>query len=157
MFVYYYVYLERPFADVERALFELLDRLESWARHAYDHGETLRARISVGAPVLAKTVRVETAQPVRGDKQSTLPLTWEATGTPGLFPRADADLVLAALGSDVTQIAFRGTYRPPLGVIGRALDRTLLHHLAEASVKQLLEDVADAVEKHLDASVTAAE
>ncbi|MBI4728697.1 MAG: hypothetical protein HY775_04250 [Acidobacteria bacterium] len=144
MFVYYYVHLSQPFETVERGLLDALGSLDGWAAAAYREGEAIRARIGVGGErrLIAKAIRMEAGAPRRGTVETTVPLTWEATGTPGLFPRMEADLVVAALGPDLTQISLRGSYRPPLGAIGRAVDRTLLHRLAEASVKGLLDRVA---------------
>ncbi len=53
-------------------------------------------------------------------------IVWEATGAPRLFPKMDAEVVLAALGPGLTQLSLRSSYRPPLGSIGRLLDRALL-------------------------------
>lgn len=149
MFIYYFVHLSRPFADVERALFGVLAGLGGWATAAYREGEEIRAKLAVGGErsLIAKTVHVEVGAPVRSDAEATIPITWEATGTPGLFPKMEADLVVANLGAELTQLALRGTYKPPLGAIGRALDRTLLHRLAEASVKGFVDRIARALEQ----------
>lgn len=62
-----------------------------------------------------------------------------------MFPRLEGDVVVAAVGPDVTQVALRGKYQPPLGRIGRALDRVMLHRVAESSVRLFVECIADAV------------
>lgn len=59
----------------------------------------------------------------------------------------DADLLLAPLGTQLTQLALRGSYRPPLGALGRAADRALLHRIAEASVKGFVDRIARALEE----------
>ena len=38
--------------------------------------------------------------------------------------------------------SFRGSYRPPLGAVGGLLDQALLHRVAEAGIKDLLDQVA---------------
>jgi len=43
----------------------------------------------------------------------------------------------------MTSISFMGRYVPPLGPLGREVDRMLLHRLAEASVRALLARVAE--------------
>jgi hypothetical protein len=145
MFTYYFVVVPGLFEDVERALLELLDGLPGHADVAYREGEELRTRLRPGDRAIAKTVRLYLGNPHHQDDQVRIPLTWEATGTPGLFPRMDADLVLAAVGPELTHLEFRGTYRPPLGPIGRALDRALLHRVAEASVKSFVDRLASAM------------
>ena len=53
----------------------------------------------------------------------------------------DADLRLAALGEG-TVLTMAGTYRPPLGSLGEALDRAILHRVAAATVRSFLAQVA---------------
>ena len=153
MFVYYFVTLAVPFGRAEARLTEALDGLGELAGAAYREGEELRARIGPGFDprLLAKTVRLDVGTPKRAESDFTIPLVWEATGARVLFPRMEGDLLLAAMGSELTQLVFRGTYRPPLGILGRALDRTMLHRVAEASVKAFIERIGAAISA--DASI----
>jgi hypothetical protein len=147
VFIYYFVHLDRPFGEVRRQLLGVLSGLDGMAAAAYREGEEIRARIGLGEPPsVAKTVRLEVGEPVGEDETMLLPIVWEATGTPGLFPRMEAEVVLAALGPALTQLSLRGSYRPPLGPIGRVVDRTLLHRVAEASVKGFVDRVARTIE-----------
>ncbi len=93
----------------------------------------------------AKTVHLEVRVPIETQDQLVVPITWQATGTPGLFPRMDAELIVAPLGSLHTQIAFRGTYEPPFGALGGILDRWALHRVAEATVKHFVDRLGAAV------------
>jgi hypothetical protein len=147
MFVQYFSHAEGSFEEVERALLASVDRLPGWAEGAYRDGEALRGRIGPGTdrPLIAKAVRLEVGAPVRGGETTTVPLAWEASGVPGLFPRMSADLVLAPLGAEMTEVLFRGSYEPPLGMIGSVLDRGLLHRLAEASVKNFVDRIVAAL------------
>jgi hypothetical protein len=147
MFVYYYVTLELPFAAAEYRLISGAGRLGELAGIAYREGEEIRARIGLGGekPLIAKTVRLEIGEPRRGHGSSTFPVVWEATGPRVLFPRMEGDLVVASIGPDLTQLVFRGSYRPPLGPIGRAIDRSVLHRVAEASVKGFVDRIGHAI------------
>ena len=147
MFIYYVVHVNRPYREVESSLVNQLHSLGPFADAAYREGEELRDKVSVRLdnPSVAKTVQLLSGIPIRGDQQTTIPFAWEATGTPGLFPKLDADLVVSAVGPDLSQIAMRGTYAPPLGPLGRALDRAVLHRVAEASVKSFVDRVAHMV------------
>ena len=49
------------------------------------------------------------------------------------------------LGEDRTQLAISARYRPPLGALGRTVDRVLLHRVAEATVKDFLDRVGAAI------------
>lgn len=148
MFIYYFVHLNRPFEEVRVQLLDVLGGLDGMAAAAYRDGEEIRARIGVGGepPLFAKTVRMEVGEPVGEEETMLLPILWEATGRPGLFPRMEAEVVLAALGPGLTQLSLRGSYRPPLGPIGRVFNRALLHRVAEASVKGFVDQVARAIE-----------
>ena len=153
--IYYFVHLDRSFSEVRGQLLEVLSGLDAMATAAYREGEEIRAQVGVGGSeslAVAKTVRLEVGEPVGKQETMLLPIVWEATGTLGLFPRMEAEVVLAALGPVLTQLSLRGSYRPPLGPIGRVLDRALLHRVAEASVKGFVDRVARAIE---DASVSA--
>jgi hypothetical protein len=147
VFVYYFVHVNRPFDEVEPALVSQLNNLASLADAAYREGEDLRDKIGLSRDrgVVARTIQLVAGLPLRGDQQTTIPLAWEATGTPGLFPKLDADLIVATVGPDLSQIAMRGTYAPPLGPLGRALDRAVLHRVAEASVKSFVDGVARSI------------
>lgn len=139
MFVQYYGNVERPFVDVERRVLDLGDALAGPADSAYRLGERLVVKIGGGS--VAKTVMLDLKTPVRGDGTISVPLEWWATGTPGLFPRMEAELAVADVGGALTQVRFQGTYQPPLGPVGRVLDRALFGRFAEASVKDFVDRV----------------
>jgi hypothetical protein len=88
--------------------------------------------------MLGKTVKLEVGEPLKRDEVTVVPLTWRATATPGLFPVMSADLEIAPLDAELTQLTLRGRYEPPLGAVGRRLDRLLMHRVAEASVRAFL-------------------
>ena len=85
-----------------------------------------------------------------------MPISWKATGTDVLFPVLEADLIVEAVGDHMTQVTLRGSYKPPLGPVGRLLDRTLLHHLAEACVKNFMDRIEGALNP-LDPNIVAVE
>ncbi|MGZ4104722.1 MAG: hypothetical protein ACXVQ6_06335 [Actinomycetota bacterium] len=149
MFVYYFTHVRRSFEAVETPMLALIGGFDGFAAAAYREGEALGTPIGVGGngePLIAKKVRIEVGTPSRASGVTTIPLVWEATGAPGLFPRMEADLIVAGLGADLTQISLRGQYEPPLGAVGRALDRALLHRLAEASVKGFVDRIVHSIE-----------
>jgi hypothetical protein len=156
MFVQYYAHVSRRFDDVEKALLAGLHSLAGLGDGAYREGERLRAQIGIGGP-LAKTVEVGVGAAVRAEDRTRLPLTWVATGVPGLFPKLEAEIVLAAVGPTLTQLTLQGSYQPPLGAVGRTVDLVLLHRLAEATVKRFVDDLAVHIEALLDAEVAPAD
>ena len=151
MFVRYFVELPLPAARVERAL---LDHPPGWlaemAGAAQQRGDELLAEVGVGVngPLgarLGRRVAIELGEPVRFPSMTSLALTWEPIGLEGMLPRLDADLELGSLGEDRTQLAISARYRPPLGVVGRAVDRVLLHRVAEATLKDFLDRLGQAI------------
>ncbi len=150
MFIYSYAVLQGVrFTVAERVLGDLLAGLPEVADVAYRHGEELRARVGPRDGRIAKTIRLDVGEPVRGEGQVRVPLAWEATGTPGIFPRMEASLIVSAMGPETTHLAFQGTYRPPMGALGRALDRAGLHRVAEASVKAFVDRLADSLKERV--------
>jgi hypothetical protein len=76
----------------------------------------------------------------------TVALRWEATGAAGgLFPVLDAHISLAPAAEHATRLALTGSYRPPLGRIGAALDKAILNRVAAATIHALLHSIADAL------------
>jgi hypothetical protein len=141
MFIYAYVHVARPFREVEPELLASTPLLSGWADVAYREGERLYARIGSKGGRMAKSVELRLGAPSRGGVETWIPIEWHATGPSALFPRLEGDIVVAALGDEQTQVALRGRYIVPLGVVGRALDRTLLHRVAEASIKTFVDRI----------------
>ncbi len=110
-------------------------------------GEAIRVRVGPGGPTwLGKTVAVRLSEPEEADGALIIPLVWEATGPPGLFPRFDGELRLSAVDPGRVELALAGRYRPPLGRAGQALDETVLTHVARATVRAFLRRVARTLE-----------
>jgi len=156
MFIRYYLDLALPFADVDRAL---LTEPEAWvpglARDAEHQGENLLAEVGFAVDAdrrVDKKVEIAFGAPYRIKGKSALPMQWKATGAESLFPSLDADLEVAALGANRTQLSMSARYRPPGGAVGRALDRALLHRVAEATVKDFLDRVGDVLRMRVPAS-----
>jgi hypothetical protein len=147
MFARYFVELPLRADDVERAL---LSSPQAWvpnlASRANDHGDTLLAEVGFGDGVrLARKVEIEFGKTMRLASKTLIPLRWTATGSSGLFPALDADIEVAPLGPETTQIAMSARYVPPLGLLGRVVDRTILFRVAEATLKDFLDGVAEAI------------
>jgi hypothetical protein len=102
--------------------------------------------VGVGGTIgLHRKVIIELGPMVHATSKSFFRLQWKASGHPGLFPALDADIEVAPLGADQAQLAMSARYVPPLGAVGRTIDRALLSRVAEATVKDFLDRVADAI------------
>jgi len=153
MFIRYYLDLAVPFEDVERAL---LDEPATWvpgiALDADRGGQRLLAEVGFDVDAsrrLDKEVEIEIGEPYVIPSKTMLPITWRATAAEGIFPHLDADIEIAALGAGRTQLSISARYRPPLGAVGRALDKALLHRVAEATVKDFLDGVGERIALHV--------
>ncbi len=151
MFVRYFLDLTVPFEAVEGSL---LDHSETWVpgllRAAEDRGERLLAEVgfAVEARRIDKEVEIRLGTPYRIPSKTLLPMTWSATGAERMFPQLDADIEVAALGPKRTQLSISARYRPPMGAVGRALDRAMLHRVAEATIKDFLDRVGERILAH---------
>jgi len=140
MFVGDEVRLDVGFAVARERLTRLGESGALFAPSADVYGPGL-ARVGPG--VVSKLVRVQVRELSCTDKSGGLALRWEATGTGGkLFPVLDADLTIVDFGDQGTLVALAGVYRPPLGALGQALDRAVLHRVATATIKGFLTQVA---------------
>ncbi len=147
MFARYFVELPLEAERVEEALTQAPDRwLPGIAMDANHQGDRLMAEVGFGDEVrIARQVSIELGSPVRMATKTVLPLRWTAAGVAGLFPSLDADLEIAPLGPARTQLAMSARYVPPLGVVGRAINRAVLFRVAEATLKDFLDRVREAV------------
>jgi hypothetical protein len=148
--LYDFFQLDRPFDEVARLLADGEAWLGPLADRATADGRELQVRIGLsdGPWAPGKQFRVRLGERYERDGMIGIPMRWEATGPKGLFPLLDGDLEIVRLGPDCTHVALQARYDPPLGSIGRLLDRNLLHHVAEASIRSFL--------RHLERALLAA-
>jgi hypothetical protein len=145
VFVSETVSVDVPLAVAQHRLFEhlRLGDLDSLASGAYAEGVMVFARAGVAG--LSKTVEIQSVPAYKRGAITVIPLRWVATGAlSGAFPVLDANLELTATDSG-TQLDFIGSYRPPLGVLGAALDRLVMHNVARATVQRFAAQLAEVV------------
>jgi hypothetical protein len=147
MLVYYYSHVKGTLEEVSSAIAASDNQVSAWARLAYRKGEELRTRIDPGVYLPAKEIEIVLGRPRGRSGSVIIPMDWKATGVGALFPVMSGDLVLQPLGHQLVQVTFRGSYEPPLGALGRLLDRAVLHRLAEASAKAFLDQLCRAVDE----------
>jgi hypothetical protein len=141
--------LPHPRAALEKALLSAPESLiPSLASFADERGQHLLAE--VGFPVdghrVSKNVEIDVGTPVASAGKTWIPIAWRATGPSGLFPVLDAELEFASLGTKLTQLSLNGRYQPPLGLLGRTIDKALLFRVAEATIKDFVDRLARAIE-----------
>lgn len=78
-----------------------------------------------------------------------LAIEWEAAETPALFPLMKAELAVYPLTATETQLDFTGSYDPPGGWLGSAVDAVVGHKIAEASVHRFVREIAEYLRQSL--------
>lgn len=153
-----YEYVNRPYEDVREALHaRALEVFQRATTVAAERADTLMASLRV--PVGAVEVGVPVHIHVRGihdepgqsgvSAVTRVAIGWEAARAAGLFPSMSAQLSAWPLSAGETQLEIEGEYRPPLGVVGNAIDAAVGHRVAEASVKRFLDDVVAQLRREL--------
>jgi hypothetical protein len=145
MFVQYYTHVDVPLSTVEARIDEIRAHLDDWAGVAYRDGEELFAEVGPGGGKYAKKVRLDIGIAEIRRAGVVYPVSWTAVGGERLFPSLTADLIVSHMGRDRTKLSLQGTYTPPLGVIGRVVDRTVLKNVAESTIQDWVDRVAAAV------------
>ena len=145
MFVHYENEVLLSMPAVERGLDSFETQLGALADLAYREGEELRSLVGPGSGNLAKEVRLEIGAPEIHRTGLIYPVSWSAVGAERLFPRLNAELIISHIGPNRTRIILDGTYQPPLGPLGKVVDRILLRHVAESTVKSWVDRLADSL------------
>jgi len=146
-----YDYVNQPYAFVSQTLRaqprEVFSRATKAATHrAQGLAANLKVELGgleVGAEIAVEVLSIEKRDARPGHPATTtIKLAWRAARAAALFPSMNAELVVYALTGQETQLELHGTYRPPLGALGGALDSIVGHRVAEASVRRFVEDIA---------------
>ncbi|MCH8972489.1 MAG: hypothetical protein IH918_10485 [Acidobacteria bacterium] len=145
MFVHYFTYVPLHLGVVEHRLDDLRDALEDWAGVAYREGEELRAKVGPSVGGYAKEVRLVIGVAEIHRTGLVYPISWTAVGAQALFPKLTGELVLSHVGPEQTKLLLEATYQPPMGPLGRVVDRVLLGRFAESTVKNWVDQLAEAL------------
>lgn len=145
MFIQYSVRIDRPIEDLAAALSRGPRR---WFPQLGDNHDYAVGPRFAGLP-LRRRVTVEAGEPVKTATWMEVPISWKASFAQKLFPVMQGKVELAPVDHRTTRVTVSGMYEPPLGRIGKELDDALMHRVAESTVKELAESVAE----HLVAGV----
>lgn len=150
-----YDYVNHDYASVREAL--LADPIaifrDATTRGTGDAAKS-ELRVTLGALELAAAIEIEIVStwPSRsplGKPAQAITMTWKSPNRPGWFPTMSATLTCYALSSTETQLDFDGTYEPPLGVFGAAVDAVAMHRFAERAVANFVSEVATYLREEL--------
>ena len=144
MFIEYSTTIDLGLDTIEKALGDVRSEAGEWANLAYREGEQLRSRVGPGDTV-ARSVTLDIGMPEIHSSGIVYPIKWTAVGATLLFPSLEADLILSKQGTDRTMITLKGTYEPPLGPLGKLVDRAGLGRVAEATVHNWMDRLEEAL------------
>ena len=140
MFIGAEIRLDLDFDAVQATLVNLVrgGLLRRASSGAYDEWQACLAQTGpwVTALGMCRLAQVLARDMVTHADCATWTMRWEVTGPAGsLFPALDADIKLTPAGVDATMLAVCAAYRPPLGVLGMGLDRTIMRQAAEVMIQ----------------------
>ena len=146
-----YDYVNQPYETVRRAL---LEDPQSLFRKATSGGANSQLHVRIGALELGTEIAIDIGGVEENRAQferptTTLALEWRAVQRAGLFPLMKASLVVYPLTATETQLELRGTYDPPLGALGDAIDSVALHRFAQSSVTSFIREIATYLRRSL--------
>jgi len=134
------VLLEQPYEVLERVLRAGPERwLPAFSREgngmtgelAYEQaGRRIKRRIEVHVGPVQRFAYGVTAQ-----------IHWKAARRSELYPELEGHLRLEPRQPSGSRLRLDGHYAPPGGKLGATVDRVLMHHIAEASVRDFLSRV----------------
>lgn len=118
------------------------------AAAAEDDGDRLLVDVGlqVGGHEVSRRAGLEVGEPMTADRVLLLPLRLRVEEHERLFQSLEGSIDAAWLGPGRTHLALTANYEPPFGVVGRAVDRALLHRVAEAVAQRFLEAVGRELE-----------
>jgi len=158
-------YVNHPYAAVREKLSAdpgAVFRSATRAAVARARSVAAQLHVSIGGVDVATDIAVSTRDITEatdgpsGGQVTRIPIYWEAADHPRLFPFMNAVLSVYPLTATETQLDLEGTYEPPLGLVGKAVDQLVLHRLADASVHRFVTDVARYLREELASSGTKA-
>jgi hypothetical protein len=141
MFVKSYMELGVDFATVRDAILLRPPRwLDGLMTAAEEDGTRLLTEVglAVGGHVLSRRAWLEVGDSSTTDRVAFLPLHMRVEDHERLFPALHGTLDAAWLGPGRTHLALSAQYAPPFGLIGRIVDRTLFHRVAEVVAQRFL-------------------
>jgi len=152
-------YVNQPYEPVRDILTrQALAIFQRATKLAEDRSGDLVASLSIDLAGLqvSKDVSIEVGEiheATHGNSElsrtTSIALRWQATDSPGLFPAMNGELKVYPLSFDETQVELVGSYDPPMGVLGSAVDAVVGHRIAEASVHRFVRAIVERLRQEL--------
>jgi hypothetical protein len=151
-------YVNHPYEQVRDALSkDPLAVFQSATKAAAARAQSIASelRVEMGGIGVQADIRIsiknidEKASKDMAGPVTRLQFEWQAAKLPSLFPLMKAELSIYPLTRTETQLDFSGSYEPPLGAVGKAVNTILGHRIAEVSAHRFVSDVAESLRQTL--------
>jgi hypothetical protein len=142
--------VQRPYESVAQVLRRDPAR---WLPGAERAGEALLFEVGVGAgqASVRRRVRVSLGSVHPFGYGLAVPIAWRAAAHAELYPTLEATIRLERTERlDRCRLRLDGTYRPPGGRLGVAVDQALMRRVADASLRDFLERLSAGLEREAD-------
>lgn len=152
-------YVNHPYNSVRDALRDdalAVFRSATHAAASRAHEVAVGLHVNLGALKIGTEIALTVAGITEEEGNSPanrrllIDIEWEAAKAPRLFPLMNGQLAVYPLSATETQLDFSGSYEPPFGVVGTAVDALVGHRIADASVHRFVVDVADYLRRTLE-------
>ena len=143
MYIKHSVHIQQPVKACTEALTEGPAR---WFPRL-DSKNVSSVGLHVAKVPVRKRVVVELGEPVKTTTWMVIPVNWKATFPAKLFPTMTGKIELAPVDVGETRVTVSGMFQPPLGKLGEQLHASVMHGVAESTVKELAESIAKRIEE----------
>ncbi len=113
----------------------------------------LRLRVPADGPMkpyglsVDREVRVEARRVREPEDAGVVEISWMPEGT-AVLPRFDGKLIVTGFGNpNLSYVELDGWYTPPFGAAGQIFDAAIGQRIAQATAREFLKDLKDAVER----------
>lgn len=132
--------------DAARAMLAILDEA---SRHVSPH-EREALTLDLSSPALPASVSVQIdLDTIAKPDQYACALAIRARDNPAWFPTFEGTASISPLRAEGSELWLQGTYDPPFGKAGAAVDSTLFHGVAHATLERFVAWLADGIERRI--------
>lgn len=133
--------LDAPYDAVEAALREGPRRWLPGFRQVGER-QTGDLRYTEAGSRITRRIQVDVGPVQRFAYGVTVHVGWKAAQRAGLYPQLDGHLRAERLAPSGTALRFDARYVPPAGRLGATVDRAVMHRVAQSSVDDFLDRLA---------------
>jgi len=83
-----------------------------------------------------------------------LPVSWAAVGGPPIFPRMEGTLHVEPAATASSKLTLNASYNPPLGKLGRLIDRAVMYRLAQITMNDFTTRLAESLSAQLELGIS---